>query len=747
MFSNLEQKNDDVEKELCELLDNVDSEAMLSTMIAQLMMQPVEQMADKFGRHPAFIEIIAKHAISRFGKNTGKYVTAFESNHCYGLVERLSNMQLRKYFDSSDSIENFSKINTQLKMFSDIVRGSAYPEQTCQEIIEIQGHFDKWFKTNVGISPSKAVEILFSIVKHMEYIYNTNSNEFLKAGKQCRKEFISLKAKKSINEIEANFLNSFNNANDAGAFGYYNKLNEIIPKVLPINLEDVLTDDVTSQQEAEALKKLIGISKESINEQIEIQRFPLYILSSGKVLLGELSNCLDVLFDTFEAKAKLDDKFYQRYQKHKAKWLEKKARFYLERIFPPDSIYDTLDYPNPDKTGTAELDLAVKWSPFILLIEVKAKQFRFESLRGDVGRLRTDLKENVEDAYIQTIRAINYINSNQKVIFTERNTSRKLELNKDSIYKLYPITLSLHHLAGLANRLDKVCELGLFNNKCFPFSICSSDLDYITKSDITPDIFLHYVEKRLAILHMSQDWQGDELDLFDAYLNNRLNISNFDISNNPQQIDIICTGRSERFEHLAKYERGEIKEKPDISLSIPEPVFDLLQKLRKWDDESARWIAFSLLELEDKLLHELAYIITETVIKKLNPNTFRYCSRSNEDVVVTIVASNSVSLAELKDRTILRAEIEKYRRKLNKGICLGFLINNFSNQLSFETACYVESEWEKNENYEKYLYDIEPDVIAVNFSRKPPKRNELCFCGSGLKYKKCCLNKVEKLQK
>lgn len=744
MLSNLEQKNDDVEKELCELLDNVDSEAMLSVMITQLLFRSVEQAAiDRYGNHPALIEIIATYAIPKFGVNTGKRITPWDSNQCYRLAEKILNKRLFSYCNLGD----FDSLSSQLKMGSDVIRGSAYPEQTKQKVIDIQGNFDQWFKDRIGISPSKAVEIILLIVSHAESVYRLNSKKFYKDRDLHKARYVQLKKKKQLDNGEREIVKMFKNANDAGAFGFFSKLNQVMPTILPVHIETLATTELTSIQEANALKRLIGISKETINEQMEIQRFPLYILSSGEILLSEYSNCLDVLFDAFEAKAKLDDKFYQRYQKYKAKWLEKKARSYLERIFPPDSIYETLDYPNPDKTGTAELDLAVEWSPFVLLIEAKAKQFRFESLRGDVGRLRTDLKENIEDAHAQAIRATKYININEKVTFTERVTGRKLELSKNSIHKIYPITLSFHHLAGVANQLDKTCELGLFKSGNFPFSICISDLDCITKTDITPDIFLHYIEKRLAILKMVEEWHGDELDLFAAYLDYRLDIKNMPISDDERFSVLAFPNYSIFFNQLAMYERGEIKEKPDISLSVPEPIFDLLQKLRKWNDDSARWIAFSLLELENKLLLELAHVISNIEIQKLNPHTFRYCSLANKDIVVTIVVSNSVSLAELKNRTMLRTEIEKYRKKLDKSICLGFFKDDFSNQLRFETACYVESEWHKNEEYEKYLYDIEPDVVTVNFSGKPPKRNELCFCGSGLKYKKCCLNKVEQLQK
>jgi hypothetical protein len=71
----------------------------------------------------------------------------------------------------------------------------------------------------------------------------------------------------------------------------------------------------------------------------------------------------------------------------------------------------------------AELDAAVVWGPFLLLIEAKAKQFRLAGPLGDVGRLRTDLKRNVEEAFDQALRAWQYIETTELPVFKERETN------------------------------------------------------------------------------------------------------------------------------------------------------------------------------------------------------------------------------------------------------------------------------------------------------------------------------------
>ena len=280
-------------------------------------------------------------------------------------------------------------------------------------------------------------------------------------------------------------------------------------------------------------------------------------------------------------------------------------------------------------------------------------------------------------------------------------------------------------MAGVATQLKKTRELDLFKDGSFPFSICIADLDYITKTSITPDIFLHYIEKRLNILNASEEWLGDELDLFGAYLDCRLNVKNMPISSYEKFDLLTFLGYREHFERLAMFERGELDEKPEISLSIPNQVLELLQQLRAWNDYYARWIAFCLLDLEDKLLIRLADAISKIRTAEIAHDVFRRCTFANEEVVIIVVGSSSASFEKLKNHITVRAEIEKYRRKLNKSIGIGILCNKEHKKSIFANAQYIEYEWEENSDFENLIKD-EPVPISISGS-KLPKRNDPCF--------------------
>ncbi len=737
-FSTIIANAKEAENNLIELLDRIDAEAALSIMMAQLLTATPEQnAADQNGSHSAMIEILVKFCLPRFGANVGKIMSVQESTDCYDLLSKILN---GKMFSDCE-IGSPNSIVRSLKMRSEVVRGSSYPEHSSKKIIQIQGRFDAWFKNKSGISPSRAIEIIFAIHQHLEDSFNHNLESFRSTGEEFAEKFSSIKKTKNKTAAEEDFLKYLRKKETAKQFGFFVKLNELIPEVFPAMIENLPISVLASHEEAESLKKLIGISQKSYKEDAEIQRYPLYVLNSGKVLLSNLSNCLDVLWDAFEEVAKSEPDFFdKKYRKHKSEWLEKEGKNLLSKIFPDDAIFSTLDYPNPDiKGGTAELDIAIKWGPFLLLTEAKAKQFRFESVRGDIGRLRTDIKNNVEDGYEQSLRAMRYIESTDEAVFTERSSGRVLKFKRNEVSSIYHFSLSLHHLNDVATELNKTKELGLFRDGNYPFSICLSDLELILKSEITPDIFLHYIKKRVEILNAKEEWSGDELDLFGGYLDCRLNVNNIpDLGPDHNFTNLSFGGYSGDFDRMMYFERGDISTKPDISLSLPDEVRDIFDQLKKRDDNEARKIAFSLLDLDNKTLFNIAKAISELKNAVIEKDRFRICAFSDGKVAISIVGSSSATIAELSTRTNLRSKIEKHRRKLNKSIGFGIICHQPGKNTAFDVTNYLEYEWMPSAEMDQ-LIEREPSFVRVT-KTNDVRRNDKCPCGSGKKFKKCHLS-------
>jgi SEC-C motif len=139
------------------------------------------------------------------------------------------------------------------------------------------------------------------------------------------------------------------------------------------------------------------------------------------------------------------------------------------------------------------------------------------------------------------------------------------------------------------------------------------------------------------------------------------------------------------------------------------------------------------------VLEFLAGSITDVKTAAFTPGMFRTEARMEGDTVVVVVASRDLPRDCLRQRTILRARIEKYRLKAQR--CIGFgVMANDSSQV-FDCAVRSDETWQYDSAMEELVANQPPFISAPG--TKKPGRNSPCPCGRGMKVKKCCLKRFE----
>jgi hypothetical protein len=716
-------------------LDTVCAETMLSLQIAQLLTTTENgNIGDTYGTHPAMIERLAEIAIPKFGVSLNKQISMFQSNPVYSLLQDILHADMISTRQSDD----LPSISEDLKHSSEVIRGNAYPEQTAAKIRQIQGKFDSWFEARVGISPNRVVDITSALVPRIEELYSNEMDHIRKNAESYQNQFIEYKNQATRGKEEQDFIDSLQSEEAAYIYGCVEYINLEMCHKWPADLTELALLPVVTIKEADAFKGLFAVGKHNISQVEHIQRKPFYQLLDGRLLFGDISNAYDVIFDELEAIAKKDNKFFSnQYQKYKSKWLELRAYEHLCQIFPKSDVYQSLCYPDPDKINAeAEMDLAVKWGPFLLVVEAKSKQFRFEGRVGDVGRLRTDIIKNIQDGFEQSLRVKRYIASSNECHFKEKKTGNLLSFKSEDVKKIFPISITFNHLADIATRLHQLGDLKLFTNKDYPFSICESDFELLTKAKLTPDVFLYYIQRRIELFSDKREWMGDELDLFSAYLDTRLLFDNLAFGEEKNVTTMYFSGYSDQYDELMAFERGEYPDKPDIKLNLPPGTEQLFETLKDYDDDSARWIAFALLALSDSLLHKITQSLLNIGLDSLN-NGFRTMTFVENDTVVVLVGTKTHSFDDLRSHMANKALLEKYRYKANKCIVIGVKYCAGNPIKLFNTADYIEFKWVHDESIEQVLASIPKANITKKIGR-----NEICFCGSGRKFKKCCINRI-----
>jgi preprotein translocase subunit SecA len=86
---------------------------------------------------------------------------------------------------------------------------------------------------------------------------------------------------------------------------------------------------------------------------------------------------------------------------------------------------------------------------------------------------------------------------------------------------------------------------------------------------------------------------------------------------------------------------------------------------------------------------------------------------------------------------VFRINLEKYRLRTTASLLIA--IDVLNRKQPFEFALWAQGPWEREEIFEQYLTNDKPTAII---SDHVPGRNEPCPCGSGKKFKKCCIGKV-----
>jgi len=118
--------------------------------------------------------------------------------------------------------------------------------------------------------------------------------------------------------------------------------------------------------------------------------------------------------------------------------------------------------------------------------------------------------------------------------------------------------------------------------------------------------------------------------------------------------------------------------------------------------------------------------------------TQRYSFVEN-DLSISVLSARGLSKTAMEKVALERVTIEKYRNKSSKAVALVVDINSPN---VIDTAIWLESEWVEIPEIEERIKAERPKLILPSGARKLG-RNQPCFCGSGKKFKKCCINKAK----
>ena len=422
----------------------------------------------------------------------------------------------------------------------------------------------------------------------------------------------------------------------------------------------------------------------------------------------------------------IEEKNHQKnYYSKKGEYLEDKSLDLFQEILPNCEVHKNLKYGDG-----YEVDGIVIYDNHIFIIEAKSNKFTLGAKKGDINRIKRNTQDIVEKAYQQAIRAKKHILSNQLTEFIGKNKKVVLTIDKEKINNIYLINVTLEPLNHISTNLSSLKQFGFIQDDEWIWSVYLNDLRIISEIIDSPSEFLLYIERRIKFNDYPQIKMSEEIDVFGYFLSDGLYFDDIDFPENGFMLNI-DSSFSKDIDLYYLWKEGVLnkkQEKPAFFKGCKNNIKFVVKKIEELNKENSSILTKFFLSL-DCYTHNLIKEQVELILKSKRTDFHTYIDSLNIGVVfVSVVIYNYAKLQQ-------QCELYAYERKINNWFVI-IIDNDF---IDFE---YFRYENKKNKIVEKKIEGLKRYRLKQTLNtQKKIGRNETCPCGSGKKYKKCCLSK------
>jgi hypothetical protein len=394
-----------------------------------------------------------------------------------------------------------------------------------------------------------------------------------------------------------------------------------------------------------------------------------------------------------------DARYWKRYEEARSTFTETIALDYLKRCLPHASVYRNLTYEALTKEGTttrAELDGLIVFETVIFVIESKAGTLSLPARRGGIARMKEEMKELVEHAYHQGLRAKRFIQETASPVFFDY-AGKEVVIDKNSLDKIFLVTVTLESLDVFVTALYKLKGLGFFGSEELPWDVSLADLRVISEMIEFPSQLIHYLERRKAINEIARITAHDELDWLGHYLKEGLYFDDiFEREDAPSIFNLLHY--SQDFDNYYLYETGQRHshvEKP--RQPMPAICRQLLNELEANHPLGYSRACGAILDLSGEAREQLALAIHSQKRRTKADNGLHDFTMITEGAKagITIMFSRCERSAEMRAKLKIYCELKKYQTKSDLWVGVGIDVDG-SNLLD----CLITSRFEWTEDPE-----------------------------------------------
>ena len=418
---------------------------------------------------------------------------------------------------------------------------------------------------------------------------------------------------------------------------------------------------------------------------------------------------------------------------------------YLKKLLPQAQIYQSVYYrwhPSAqEKKQWCEADGILICDDHLFVIEVKAGAFTYTSPANDFPAYIDSLKNLVFKPAEQGNRFLKYLESDEGVDIFDSDHNKIGEIsNKDFEHK-HICAVTLDHFTKLASQIQHLKKIGI-NVGTHPVWAISVD-DLRVYSDIFDNslVFLHFVEQRMRAFQSSLIKTEDELDHLGLYLKHNVYtqyVQEFDLDK-----PIMWHGYRSDIDHFFTEKLHNPQVSCPLKQNMPARLKEIIDFLDANDVQGRRRVSSLLLDCAGTWRNNIASGIDNVLIQQQNVRKPKPLSTYGGIKISLfcwqegiVERDEKLALEHSKAAMLITDDVERLLLEIffnNAGS-----VNNIEFQF-IQRESIAEDELKKLEVVAETLRKRR--IERVQKEEGKISRNAPCPCGSGKKYKKCCLRR------
>ncbi|MCW5231459.1 SEC-C metal-binding domain-containing protein [Verminephrobacter eiseniae] len=467
----------------------------------------------------------------------------------------------------------------------------------------------------------------------------------------------------------------------------------------------------------------------------EVAARPLLPTDRGTVLLFSHYAICEALYESPFFWMWDDKAYHPTAAKHRGVFTERFAARRLAGVFGREHVHTNVNL-HRDKGIVGEADVLVIYGNRLIILQAKAKKLTIAARKGNDNQLKADFAAAIQDSYDQGWTCANELLAGGCRLVDDNK--KEVEL-PPSIKEVFLFSLVSEHYPALAFQVNQSLKFQTTDVIRPPFVMDVFLLDTLTEMLATPLRLLSYVKLRVAV--SDKLMSGHELTVLGYHLKKNLRLDG-------QHDRVMLEDSIARDLDTAMMVRRDNQPGDDTPVGILTKMRgtryeSLIKEIEYRADPATLELGFYLLSLDEDSCREV-HCVLELITRKAQidgkPHDFTL-ALSTPPCGISFHCNPTPSPEAI-------AVLEKHcaTRKYQQRAAQWFGVSvSPAGQVQFGVT--LNFPWETSDEMERFTADMKPvskvrDALSQysrEVSRMKLGRNDPCHCGSGVKYKKCCL--------